>query len=161
MLLLAKSKEINILESKLTHKSPFLHRLARFVTEEAVCLMFNIQPEDIYVVECWRYIVYVHAKGVSKFVSYADFPPIVGVTPPSKVDIIKWRRRWRRQHEPSARKQAPIWWAEFLQQELWQTFSPSMLNNWDELLNSIEFAFNEATLKQLRASYESTAKSKV
>ena len=55
--------------------------------------MFNIQPEDIYVVECWRYIVYVHAKGVSKFVSYADFPPIVGVTPPSKVDIIKWRRR--------------------------------------------------------------------
>lgn len=159
MLSLAKSKEITILESKLTHKSPVLHRLARFVTEEAVCLMFNIQLEDIYVVECWRYIVYVHAKGISKFVSYADFPPIVGVAPPNKIDIIKWRRRWRRQQEPSARKQAPIWWAEFLQQELCHTSSPPMLNNWDELLNSIEFAFNETTLKQLRSSYQSTFES--
>lgn len=158
MLSLAKSKKITILESKITHKSLVLHRLARFVTEEAVCLMLNIQLEDIYVVECWRYIVYVHAKGISKFVSYADFPPIVGVAPPNKIDIIKWRRRWRRQQEPSARKQAPTWWAEFLQQQLWHTFSPPMLNNWEELLNSIEFAFNEITLKQLRSSYQSTVK---
>ncbi len=156
MVSFTQSKEIVILESKLTHKSPVLHRLARFVTEEAVCLMFNIKLEDIYAVECWRYIVYVHAKGVSKFVSYADFPPIVGVAPPNKIDIIKWRQRWRRQHEASARKQAPMWWAEFLQKELWQNFSPPMLNNWDELLNSIEFAFNEATLKQLRACYQFT-----
>ena len=156
MLSLAKSNKIVILESKIKHKSPVLHRLARFVTEEAVCLMFNIELEDVYVVECWRYIVYVRGKGISKFVSYADFPPIVGVAPPSKTDIIKWRRRWRRQQEPCARKQAPMWWAKFLQQELWHTVSPPMLNNWDELLDCIKFAFNEATVQQLRSSYQLT-----
>ncbi len=79
MLTSLKPKTLIIRESKIIHKSPIINPLARFVTEKAVCLMFNIKLEDIYDLRCWRYIVYVHAKGLSKFVSYADFPPIVGV----------------------------------------------------------------------------------
>jgi len=61
-------------ESKINHKSPVLHPLVRFVTEETAALLFNLKPEEIYRIDCWRHVVYVHGKGVSKFVSYADFP---------------------------------------------------------------------------------------
>ncbi|HAZ45331.1 MAG TPA: hypothetical protein DCZ55_12935, partial [Cyanobacteria bacterium UBA11371] len=56
-----------------------VHRLARFVTKATAALLFNLKPEQIKRVECWRYVVYVNGEGVSQFVSYADFPPIVGV----------------------------------------------------------------------------------
>ena len=68
MLTSLKPRKLVIRESKIAYKSSEIHPLARFVTEEAVCLKFNIKFEDIYIVECWQYIVYVHAKGVSKFV---------------------------------------------------------------------------------------------
>ncbi|MBA3923724.1 MAG: hypothetical protein H0X31_19340, partial [Nostocaceae cyanobacterium] len=55
-----------IRESKIVHKALIIHPLARFVTEEAVCLMFNLSYDDIHVIQCWRYVVYIHAKGVSK-----------------------------------------------------------------------------------------------
>ena len=115
--------------------------------------MFNIKFEDIYVVECWRYIVYVHAKGVSKFVSFADFPPIVGVEPPSQSDFIKWRKRWRKQQDPAQKKQAPYLWAKFFTYEFWQAPSESVLYNWGKLVASIKFAFNEERLQELRHSY--------
>ncbi|MCX7593316.1 MAG: hypothetical protein N2235_06080 [Fischerella sp.] len=150
MLSLPKPKALVIRESKIVHKSPIIHTLARFVTEEAVCLMFNIKLEDIYVVECWRYIVYVHAKGVSKFVSYADFPPIVGVKPPTPAEMLKWRKRWRKQSNAVCRKQAPKWWAEFFADEFWQAFSESALRSWGELVELIKFAFNEETLQALQ-----------
>ena len=72
-----------------------LHRLARFVTEEAAAIMFNLQQDEIYLVERWAYVVYVHGKGVSRFVSYADFPPILTVAPPIDKDFVYWRRRWK------------------------------------------------------------------
>ncbi|MBH8565340.1 hypothetical protein I8748_24690 [Nostoc sp. CENA67] len=149
-----KAKRLVIRESKIVHKSLTPHRLARFVTEEAVCLMFQINFEDIYTVECWRYVVYVHAKGVSKFVSYASFPPIVGVQLPTESDFIKWRKRWRKQHEGDYRKQAPKWWADFFIQEFWQANSESVLYSWRELIELINFAFHEDTLQQLRNSYQ-------
>ncbi|NWF58540.1 MAG: hypothetical protein HXY43_04320 [Fischerella sp.] len=150
MLSLPKPKALVIRESKIVHKSRIIHALARFVTEEAVCLMFNIQLEDIYVVECWRYMVYVHAKGVSKFVSYADFPPIVGVKPPTPTEMLKWRKRWRKQSIAAYRKQAPKWWAEFFAYEFWQAFSEPTLHSWAELVELIKFAFNEETLQTLQ-----------
>ncbi len=153
MLSSLKPKTLVIRESKIVHKSSIIHQLARFVTEEAVCLMFNIKLEDIYVVECWRYIVYVHAKGLSKFVSYADFPPIVGVKPPSQAEIVKWQRRWRKLHNPNQRKLAPVWWAKFFADEFFQALSKQMLQSWGKLVGLIKFAFHEETLQILRESY--------
>ncbi|GAB1543880.1 hypothetical protein NUACC21_65560 [Scytonema sp. NUACC21] len=115
--------------------------------------MFNINLEDIYVVECWRYVVYVHGKGISKFVSYADFPPIIGVEPPTPIEFLKWRKRWRKHNDPSQRKQAPKWWATFFTNEFWQAFSDSALCSWGELLCSIQFAFTELTFEELQQSY--------
>lgn len=71
-----------------------LHRLARFVTQTAA-MMFNLEAEEIYQVERWANIVYVHGKGVSRFVSYADFPPVLGVASPSDQDFAFWRQRWK------------------------------------------------------------------
>jgi hypothetical protein len=144
-------KAVVIRASKIVHKSSTLHQLTRFVTEEAICLMFNISFEDIYVVECWRYVVYVHGTGVSKFVSYADFPPILGVAPPRVRDFIKWRKRWRKQNE-LYRKQAPNWWAKFFAQEFSQATSEDVFHSWGKLVELITFAFNEDTLQELRSS---------
>lgn len=146
-------KALAIRESKIVHKSLISHQLSRFVTEEAICLMYRISLQDIYVVECWRYVVYVHAQGVSKFVSYADFPPILGVTPPTTTNFIKWRKRWRQQHDYAYRKQAPQWWAEFFAQEFRQATSESVLYGWSKLLGLITFAFTEDTWQTLQASY--------
>jgi hypothetical protein len=146
-------KALVIRASKIVHKSSTPHSLARFVTEEAICLIFRIGFEDIYVVECWRYVVYVHAKGVSKFVSYADFPPILGVAPPTATDFIKWRKRWRQQNDYAYKKQAPEWWAEFFAVEFWQALSESVLYSWGKLVGLITFAFHEDTLQELRKSY--------
>ena len=84
------TKSRTIAESKIIHKSPILHPLARFVTEETVALLFNIAVDEIYRIECCRYMVYVHAKGISRFVSYADFPPIVGVNTIALQDFGRW-----------------------------------------------------------------------
>ncbi|MGL5058860.1 MAG: hypothetical protein ACRC62_02675, partial [Microcoleus sp.] len=80
--------------SKILHKSSVLHPLARFVTEETVALMFNIAVDDIYRIECCRYMVYVHAKSISRFVSYADFPPILEAESPKLQDFGRWYKRW-------------------------------------------------------------------
>ncbi len=153
MVSLLQEKTLAIRESKIVHKSPVIQNLARFVTEEAVCLMFNLSLEDIYTVECWRYIVYVHAKGVSKFISYADFPPIVAVQPPTQSECVKWRKRWRKQLEPKLKKQAPSWWAKFFKAEFSQALNESILYAWGKLIATIKFAFDEETLQELRESY--------
>ncbi|MGD1914076.1 MAG: hypothetical protein ACFB2X_25530 [Rivularia sp. (in: cyanobacteria)] len=158
-------------ESKIAYKSSEIHPLARFVTEEAVCLKFNIKFEDIYIVECWQYIVYVHAKGVSKFVkgshknffllkkflwvpvSYADFPPIIGVKPPSASEMAKWCRRWLKQHDFANRKHAPKWWAQFFTNQFEKAPWEKFLYDWGKLIRLIKFAFNEEILQDLRESY--------
>ncbi|BAT52421.1 hypothetical protein NOS3756_13610 [Nostoc sp. NIES-3756] len=150
-------KAIVIRSSKIVHKSLTPHPLARFVTEEAICLMFRIGFDDIYTVECWRYVVYVHAQGVSSFVSYADFPPTVGVQPPTRADFIKWRRRWRKQHNQAHRKQAPEWWEEYFISEFWQAPTESVLHSWGELVGTIKFAFSEDTLAEIFNFYGHTS----
>ncbi|AKG21815.1 hypothetical protein [Calothrix sp. 336/3] len=150
MLSLPKPKAFVIRESKIVHRSPRIHPMARFVTEDAVCLMFDIKYEDIYVVECWRYVVYVHAKGVSKFVSYADFPPILGVQLPTRAEMVKWRRRWRKQHHSFYRNLAPKWWVDFLIKEMHQANSRFELHHWQSLLGAIQFAFAEDSLRELQ-----------
>ena len=65
------------------------HPQARFVTTEAIALLLNLKTEDIYRIDCWQYVIHVVGKGVSKFVSYADLPPIVGVEPPTNQDFVR------------------------------------------------------------------------
>ncbi|MBD2494574.1 hypothetical protein [Nostoc sp. FACHB-280] len=148
-----KPRTLVIRASKIVHKSLCINSLARFVTEEAICLMFRIGFGDIHTIECWRYVVYIHAKGVSRFVSYADFPPILGVESPKPAEFVKWRRRWRKQNDYAYRKQAPEWWTEFFINEFWQAISEHNLQCWGELIALIKFAFTEETLQELRKSY--------
>mgnify|MGYP001795251965 CR=1 FL=1 len=153
MLTSLKPRKLLIRESKIYYKSSEIHPLARFVTEEAICLKFNIKFEDIYVVECWRYVVYVHGKGLSKFVSYADFPPVIGVAPPSAAEIAKWRRRWLKQHNFISRKQAPKWWRQFFANQFNKAPWERLLYDWGKLIKLIEFAFSEEILQELRNCY--------
>jgi len=90
-----------------TSKPKHPHRLARFVTKKTAALLCKIKSSDIYRIECWGNVVYVHGKGVSKFVSYADFGPILGVEPPSEADFVYWRKRWRKIQAPGQKNQAP------------------------------------------------------
>ncbi len=148
-----KPNRLVIRESKIVYKSSEIHPLARFVTEEAVCLKFNIKFEDIYTVECWQHIVYVHGKGLSKFVSYADFPPIIGVEPPTASEMAKWCKRWLKQHKFENRKQAPKWWAQFFASKFQQAPCQKFLYHWGQLIKLIKFAFDEQILQNLRESY--------
>ncbi len=153
MLSSLKPMRLVIRESKIVYKSSEIHPLARFVTEEAVCLKFDIKFEDIYTVQCWQHIVYVHGKGLSKFVSYADFPPVIGVNPPTASEMAKWCRRWLKQHEFANRKHAPKWWAQFFADQFEQAPYEKFLFNWGKLIRLIKFAFNEEMLQILRESY--------
>ncbi len=140
----AKSRTIT--ESKIIHKSPILHPLARFVTEETVALLFNIGVDDIYRIECCRYMVYVHAKHISRFVSYADFPPIVEVNEPALQDFGRWYKRWKS-------KLAPIFWTKFYTRKFKDAVSVDRLLEWGLLVAKVKSAISGAGLQQLRDVY--------
>lgn len=129
-----------------------LHRLARFVTKRAAAIMFNLKVEEIYLVERWANIVYVYGKGISRFVSYADFPPVLEVAPPTDQDFAFWRRRWKKRQQEQ-KKQAPSFWVQFFAQQFHQSSSATVLSNWGELIRIIKFSFGETTLQELRESY--------
>jgi hypothetical protein len=133
-------------ESKIIHKSPVLHPLARFVTEDTVALLFNISADDIYRIECCRYMVYVHAKGISRFVSYADFPPILEVNPPSPQDFGRWYKRWKG-------KQAPGFWTKFYTHNFQAAVSVDSLFEWGKLVATVKSAISTSALQQLRDVY--------
>ncbi|WP_341733722.1 hypothetical protein [Microcoleus sp. EPA2] len=139
-------KSSAIPESKIIHKSPILHPLARFVTEETVALLFNIAVEDIYRIECCRYMVYVHAKGISRFVSYADFPPILAVKPIALQDFGRWYKRWKS-------KLAPVFWTKFYTHKFKEAVSVDSLWEWGLLVAKVKSAISGAGLQQLRDVY--------
>lgn len=136
--------------STLQRNSNPLHRLARFVSKQAAAMMFNRTTEEIYAVERWAHIVYVRGKGVSRFVSYADFPPSLEVAPPSDRDFAFWRRRWKQRQQQQ--KQAPPFWVQFFTSQFHQSTSVE-LHNWGRLIKAIKFAFSEETLERLREIY--------
>lgn len=125
-----------------------VHPLARFVTVEAIALLLNLNPHDIYRIDCWRYVIHVVGKGVSTFVSYADIPPILGVEPPQAEDINYWRKRWRKN-----KYQAPSFWVEFYTQKFKLAPSIGEIYRWGELINIIKFALPETALQLLRDIY--------
>ncbi len=110
--------------STLQRNSNPLHRLARFVSKQAAAIMFNRAAEEIYAVERWAHIVYVRGKGISRFVSYADFPPSLEVAPSSDRDFAFWRRRWK-QRQKQQQKQAPPFWVQFFTSQFNQSTSVS------------------------------------
>lgn len=125
------------------------HPLARFVTVEAIALLLNLKPHEIYRVDCWRYVIHVVGKGVSTFVSYADIPPIVGVEPPKHADINCWRKRWRKN-----KYKAPSFWVEFYSKKFKLAPSVAEMYRWGELVNRIKFALPETGLQFLRGVYK-------
>jgi hypothetical protein len=135
-------------ESKIIHKSATVHHLARFVTEETVALLFKIAPEQIKRIECWQYVVYVHGVGVSCFVSYADFPPILAVDAPTTQDFVRWRKRWKR-------KFAPQFWQEFYTHHFQCALSIPELFGWGQLVKLVKSALSEAVLEKLRKVFAS------
>lgn len=139
--------------STLQRNSNPLHQLARFVSKQAAAIMFNLAVEEIYSVERWAKIVYVHGKGVSRFVSYADFPPQLEVAPPTDKDFGLWRRRWRQRQREQQKRQAPSFWLQFFVEQFHQSPSVEVLHNWGKLIKLIKFAFGEDTLQKLRQSY--------
>ena len=150
MIAASQPKAPLLLESKIIHRSPVLHPLARFVSEETVALMFNITPEQIYRIECCRHMVYVHAKGVSRFVSYADFPPRLEVNPPTAKEILRWHKRWRDRWQS---KQAPEFWQQFYTHQFKNVNSIEHLREWGLLVAQIKSEFTLDTLQKLREIY--------
>lgn len=130
-----------------------LHRLARFVNAEAAAVMFNIQPGEIYRIERWANIVYVHAKSISRFVSYADFPPHLAVASPTDKDFSYWRRRWKKRQQEQQKIQAPPFWVKFFTHKFHSAASIVDLRTWGELIGTIKFSFGQDSLQLLRASY--------
>jgi hypothetical protein len=144
------AKKPVITQSKINHKSGVLHQLVRFVTEETVSLLFNLQPDEIYRIDCWRHVVYVHGKGISKFVSYADFPPHIGVETPTTQDFRRWRKRWKKRWKL---KQAPQFWTRFYTYQFKQAATESNLLAWGKLVAVIKSALSYTTVQQLREAY--------
>jgi hypothetical protein len=131
---------------KINYKSLKLHPLARFVTEETIGLMFNLKEEEIYRIDCWQYVVYLHGKGISTFISYADFPPFIGVSQPQKADISLWKQRWRRK---SKSKYAPPFWTEFYLHKLPTILSATNLGEWENLLSHLKPVLSDLALQKL------------
>ena len=140
------AKSRTIAESKIIHKSPILHPLARFVTEETVALLFNISVDEIYRIECCRYMVYLYAKHISRFVSYADFPPIVGVNLIALQDFGRWYKRWKS-------RLAPTFWTKFYTHKFKEAVSVDNLLEWGLLVAKVKSAISGAALQQLRDVY--------
>ncbi|MEC4817188.1 MAG: hypothetical protein SAK29_28550 [Scytonema sp. PMC 1069.18] len=130
-------------------ESQDVHPLARFVTIEAVARLLNIEATRIKEIRLWRHMILVVAQGLSRFVSYADIPPILGVEPPTEAEMITWRKRWRKLKQ----KYAPDFWLKFYIRKFNQSSSLEDLRNWGQLIALIKFAFSEADIQALRISY--------
>lgn len=136
--------------SKINHKSGVLHPLVRFVTEETAALLFNLDPEEIYRIDCWRHVVYVHGKGVSKFVSYADFPPILEVEAPTHQDFVRWRKRWKNRWKISL---APEFWTKFYKHQFKHASTEANLLSCGKLVAVVKSVLSVAAVEQLREAY--------
>ncbi len=141
-----QSRSSAIAASKIIHKSSVVNPRSRFVTEETVALLFNISPEQIYRIECCHNMVYVHAKGLSRFVSYADFPPIVAVNPPVPRDYLAWYKRWKR-------TQAPVFWTKFYTYNFKGAVSVDSLREWGVVVGTVKSVIAATALQQLRDVY--------
>ncbi|MDJ0716410.1 MAG: hypothetical protein QNJ54_19735 [Prochloraceae cyanobacterium] len=136
--------------SKIKYKFRQAHPLLRFVTEETVAFLFAIDVKQIYRIECWQHVVYVHAEGVSRFVSYGDFPPVITTEKPESKDFIYWRKRWVKK---SKQRKAPEFWVRFYTQKFIEARSLEQLREWGNLIAVFKFLFEKANIERLRENY--------
>ncbi len=141
----------SISSSKISYKSPFLHPLARFVSEEAVSIMFGIDIGQIKRIDCYSHVVYVHATNLSRFVSYADFPPPPSVGTQFSHVFWRWRRRWRKRWNSGY---APEWWQNFYIQQMQKTFSDDDFIEWFKVLILIKSALSDDAWQQITQSID-------
>ena len=126
-----------------------VHPLSRFVTVEAIALLLNIDAGRIREIRLWRHMILVVAEGMSRFVSYAEIPPILGVAPPKIVDFLTWRKRWRKLKT----NHAPDFWCNFYAQQFGHTNCLEELKSWGQLIAIIKFALSQKVLQALRSLY--------
>jgi len=113
------------------NKSTAAHPLSRFVSREALGFHLGIKSENIYKISCWRHVIHVVGKSKSRFVSYADMPPILGVEPPKKSDFAKWKKRIKTRKQ----KYVPKFWAQFYVKKIEESNSIQTLLNWQNLVS--------------------------
>lgn len=135
--------------STLPPQSKSIHPLARFVTKEAIALILNVSIEEIREIRCWARVILVVGQGLSKFVSYADLPPVVGVEEPISSDFAYWRKRWQKLKI----KQAPDYWTTFYANRFGQCIDIAELFSWGQLLGIIKLALSEQAVLALRSIY--------
>lgn len=135
--------------STLPPQSKSIHPLARFVTKEAIALILKVPVEKIKEIRCWARVILVVGQGLSKFVSYADLPPVVGVEPPVSLDFACWRKRWQKLKI----NQAPDIWATFYANRFGQARDIAELFSWGQLLGKIKLALSEQAVLALRSIY--------
>lgn len=128
-------------------KSIGWHPLCRFVTKDGVARLLKVPVKHIYHVRLWFRVILVVGKGISRFVSYADLPPILGVDLPQGRDYIYWRRRW-----PG--KYAPDFWAQFYADRFQQATSMDRLFSWAKLVASIKYLLTPEGWESLRSLYQ-------
>lgn len=135
--------------STLQPQSKYIHPLARFVSKEAIALILNVPVKKIREIRLWARVVLVVGQGLSRFVSYADLPPVVGAKEPTSQDFACWRRRWQKLKI----KQAPDYWATFYANKFGQCMNIAELFSWGQLLGIIKPALSEQAVLALRSIY--------
>jgi hypothetical protein len=142
-----------IRESKIIHKRAKLHPLAGFVTEEAVALKFNVKIEEIHRIELWDKLVYVYAGKLSRFVSYADFPPVVRDSLPNTLQKVMWRERIYNIKDQAKKTHLFTWWCQFYGDRLSESKNEVELRKWGEILAILKPFVPENMINTLREIY--------
>jgi hypothetical protein len=138
--------ELHIMIASFKPKSIGWHPLCRFVTKNAIARLLKVPVKHIYHVRLWFRVILVVGKGISRFVSYADLPPILGVDVPQGRDYFYWQRRW-----PG--KYAPDFWSEFYADRFQQATSMDRLFAWAKLVGLIKYLLTPEGLESLRSLY--------
>lgn len=97
-----------------------------------------------YLDNCYH-IIFV-ALNQTFFVSYADFPPILGVEAPKTQDFGRWYKRWKG-------KTAPDFWTQFYAHQFKNARSNSRQLAWGRLVAEVKSLLSNTALKQLRDAY--------
>ena len=126
-----------------------VHPLSRFVTVEAMALLLKIDVAKIKEIRLWRYMILVVADGMSRFVSYAEVPPILEVAPVTAKDVITWRKRWRKLKT----NHVPDFWCQFYGRKFGQSNDLEELKRWGQLIATIKFALSQKVIQALRSLY--------
>ena len=131
------------------HKeAKYINPLARFVTIEAIALLLKVNITQIKYIRWWARVVLVVGVKFSKFVSYADLPPIIAAEVPNTADIIRWRKRWNKNT-----RQAPQFWLEFYKQKFEQAVNVSQVYAWGQIVGVVKFGLSLVTVQKLRHFY--------